>query len=399
MKKSIYWILAAILICGTTVITSCSNDESSVRYEASVNVEQSTALVDALNKVRDNMGKTNFQGLTPLSTCLNQGTASFGSSEMDNESLAKFCEALKALLEGLCGNGENGEPAQTWQLGELIKTLQSTFNMSQILEQLADNNFLGNNEYNRSFDIVLSDTLVYTVDFEKKRTIETTATSLSGNILRKLTINKNGSVLLTIDTTQDNAAGVADNKFGFAAAKTGTLCYGNAKFTFDRQRQGINSVVTSLTYLSDDTPMVTIKTKSDNNLSWESFQNNEMVFKGNLEANLLGGLIGIVSDVSDLYKFYALGLAMGAFDVAGTTKENCQKHTDMINSIVNSHITMLGEDCGAITFEPILRDSNRNTYVPSLMLTGEGGEKVPIKEALEALGITFENLMQMLFSE
>ena len=51
--------------------------------------------------------------------------------------------------------------------------------------------------------------------------------------------------------------------------------------------------------------------------------------------------------------------------------------------------------------EPMLADSVRNIYVPSLILQADpanGGEKVTLMEALEAIGVAFENLMQ-LFAE
>ncbi len=387
MKRSVHWIVAAILISGAIVMTSCSDDESSV-IQASVSTEQPSALGDALSKISDDMGKISFRELTPLASSLNQGGASFSSNEIGSPACAALGEALKGLLEGLCG--------QSWQLGDLMNTLQSALNMSLMFEHLADNKLFGNNNCSGAFDIVLSDTLVYTVSIEKKRTVETTATSLSGNIMRKLVISKNGSEILTVDTTQDNAAGASDNTFGFTAAKTAVLCYGDAKFSYERQRQGFNSVVTSLSYFSGEAPIVSIKTVGDNNLSWESIIGNEVVSKGRLEISLLSGLVGVVSDVSDLGRFYASGLALGGLSIFGTTKDICQRHTDQLNSIVGSRVTMFSLDCGAITFEPILRHSDSNTYVPALMLTGAKGEKVPLKEALDALGITFESLMQML---
>ena len=84
MNKNIYWIIAAILIFGTSVITSCSNDESSAKYDASASVEQSKTLGNTLNKVRNDMGSIDFQGLAPLASGLKQGTATISCSEMDS---------------------------------------------------------------------------------------------------------------------------------------------------------------------------------------------------------------------------------------------------------------------------------------------------------------------------
>ena len=407
MKKSIYWIHAAIrplvltmVFCGTSVITSCSNDESSAKLDVSASVEQSKTFENTLNEVQDNMGKINFQELAPLASYLDQGSACVGCDELDSLVHAQFCETLKSLLESLCGCGGNSEPAQTWQLGDLIKTLQSAINVSRILEQLADNNFFGNNAYNRSFDIVLSDSLTYTVALEKKRATGATLTSATGSIMRKLTISKNGSTLLTIDSSQDNSEAIVENKLGVTSIKTGSLSYGKAKFTYERQFDGINSTVTTLSYLLDNVPFARIKTKGDNNLNWENFMKRTVVFTGSLELSLINGFVGLVSNVSDLNKFYGLGLALGGFSVAGTTKDNCQKHTDMFNSVTNTYITMFGQNSGTITYEPVLSDSVRNTYKPALMLqTSPEGEKVAIKDALESLGITLDNLMQMLVKE
>jgi hypothetical protein len=90
MKRSVHWIVAAILISGAIVMTSCSDDESSV-IQASVSTEQPSALGDALSKISDDMGKISFRELTPLASSLNQGGASFSSNEIGSPA----CAALR----------------------------------------------------------------------------------------------------------------------------------------------------------------------------------------------------------------------------------------------------------------------------------------------------------------
>ena len=401
MKKSIYWILATILTCGATVMTSCGSDDSTVDLNVSANIEQPKNFGGILKKVKNNMGNTNFGGLAPLALGLNNGTAVVNCDDIADQDMDQFIESLNSLLERLlCCNGEANGDAQDWKLGDLMETLRSAIDVSRLYEQLSDNIMLGNGEYNRAFDIVLNDTLAYKVALDMQRDMEAKYPVVNGKTQRQLTISKNGTVLLTIDTSQEGMVGIVDNKFGVNTANTGSLTYNDLKFTFDRQTYGGDSIAKNLAFFKDGLSIIKITTKNSNNLTLDNLLSKNVAFKGNMEITALEGLMNLRSDISNLNKFYATGLALVGLGLTGTTKDICQKQADAFNSIVSSQF-LFGGDMKEMFVEPMLADSVRNIYVPSLILQADpanGGEKVTLMEALEAIGVAFENLMQ-LFAE
>ena len=205
---------------------------------------------------------------------------------------------------------------------------------------------------------------------------------------------------MTIDTSQEGMVGIVDNKFGVNTANTGSLTYNDLKFTFDRQTYGGDSIAKNLAFFKDGLSIIKITTKNSNNLTLDNLLSKNVAFKGNMEITALEGLMNLRSDISNLNKFYATGLALVGLGLTGTTKDICQKQADAFNSIVSSQF-LFGGDMKEMFVEPMLADSVRNIYVPSLILQADpanGGEKVTLMEALEAIGVAFENLMQ-LFAE
>ena len=246
---------------------------------------------------------------------------------------------------------------------------------------------------------MVNDSLTYKVTVDKKRGNNVAATSVGNTIQRKVTIDKNDTLLMTIDTNQDNTAKIKNNHLDVSTAITGSLTYDDMKFSLDQQIQGTDSLVTTLAYLKDNAPIIDITAKTNGNLNWENLMNNNVLYKGKLVFNLLGGTTGIECDINDLSKFYDIGVETTRYLLSGKTKADCQQLTDKVNSVVSSRLNLVGVDCGTISFDPLLNDSVSNTYVPSLMIqTSPTDEKVAIKDILEAFGITVESLMNMVFS-
>jgi len=402
MKKTFFWMMAAIITCcGSNLITSCSNDDDpSVEYVIPAKTEQPGAFGMYLKKFEIETPKVDFQALTLLSYSLHQGTAKVLVNDTYKQNVNQFTKALTSLLDNLLkGNGQGQTDTRSWQFGDLTQTLQSAIDVSNILESLNNYNLLGPDSISESFNIVVNDSLTYKVTVDKKRNNNVGATSVSGDTQRKLTIDKNGTWLMTIDTNQDNTAKIKDSHLDVSTAITGSLTYDDLKFTLDQQIQGTDSLVTTLAYLKDNAPIIDITAKTSGNLNWDNIVNNNVLYKGKLEFNLLGGTTGIECDINDLSKFYDLGVETSKYLLSAKTKDNCQQLTDKVNSVVSSHLNLLGVDCGTITFDPLLNDSVNNIYVPSLMIqTSPTDEKVAIKDILDAFGISLESLMELVFS-
>ena len=400
MKKILLWMVAAIITCcGTNLIISCSNDdEPSVEYVIPAQTDQPGAFGVYLKKFKIETPSVDFQALTLLSYSLHQGTANVLANDTYKQNVEQFTKALTSLLDNLLkGNGQ--AETRSWQLGDLAQTLQSAINVSNILESLYNNDLLGPDSISKSYNIVVNDSLTYKVTVDKKRGNNVAATSVGNTIQRKVTIDKNDTLLMTIDTNQDNTAKIKNNHLDVSTAITGSLTYDDMKFSLDQQIQGTDSLVTTLAYLKDNAPIIDITAKTNGNLNWENLMNNNVLYKGKLVFNLLGGTTGIECDINDLSKFYDIGVETTRYLLSGKTKADCQQLTDKVNSVVSSRLNLVGVDCGTISFDPLLNDSVSNTYVPSLMIqTSPTDEKVAKKDILEAFGITVESLMNMVFS-
>ena len=402
MKKILLWMMAAIIACGgINLITSCSNDnEPSAKFVFSDKKNQPEASSVFMKNFKIETPAIDFDALTLLSISLHQGTAKVIANDSYQLNMDQFVKALSSLLDNLLqGNGQGKSDTRSWQLGDLGNTLQSAINVSKILESLYNNSLFGPDSISESYNFVVNDTLTYKVTVDKKRGYSIAATSFDNSIQRRVTIDKNGTWLMTIDANQGNMAKIKENHLDVNTTITGSLTYGDLQFTLDKQIQDTDSLTTTLSYLKDNAPIIDITMQTSNNLTWENLMNNNVLYKGKLTFNLLGGNSAIECDINDMGKFYDLGLETSKYLLSDKTKEKCQQLTDKVNSVISTHLYLLGNDFGILTIDPLLNDSVNNEYVPSLMIQGSPtDEKVALKDILNAFGITLESLMDMIFS-
>lgn len=402
MKKILLWMMAAIIACGgINLITSCSNDnEPSAKFVFPDKKNQPEASSVFMKNFKIETPAIDFDALTLLSISLHQGTAKVIANDSYQLNMDQFVKALSSLLDNLLqGNGQGKSDTRSWQLGDLGNTLQSAINVSKILESLYNNSLFGPDSISESYNFVVNDTLTYKVTVDKKRGYSIAATSFDNSIQRRVTIDKNGTWLMTIDANQGNMAKIKENHLDVNTTITGSLTYGDLQFTLDKQIQDTDSLTTTLSYLKDNAPIIDITMQTSNNLTWENLMNNNVLYKGKLTFNLLGGNSAIECDINDMGKFYDLGLETSKYLLSDKTKEKCQQLTDKVNSVISTHLYLLGNDFGILTIDPLLNDSVNNEYVPSLMIQGSPtDEKVALKDILNAFGITLESLMDMIFS-
>ena len=410
MKKTSKLALLAILTCSAALVASCSNDDPTVytvipeKAVDTVTPEQTNqpgVFGTYLKQFKIETPHVSFDALTKLSFSLHQGTAKISYNDSNIQNVGQFTKALTSVLDNLLqGNGQNQTETRSWQLGDLTQTLQSAIDVSNILESISNFSILGPDSVSESFNIVVNDSLTYKVTVDKKRGNNVAATSVGNTTQRKVTIDKNGTWLMTIDTNQGNTAKIKENHLEVGSAITGSLEYENMKFTLDKQIQGTDSLVTTLAYLKDDAPVVNVTTTTTNNLNLESLMNNNVLFKGNLELSLIMGVttLGIVCDINDLAKFSALGLEVSKYQLSSKTKDDCQQLTDKVNSVVSSRLNVGPTEIGILSLDPLLNDST-NIYVPSVMIqTSPTDDKVALNTILNLFGISLESLMEMIFS-
>ena len=288
MKKNYFWMMVAILICGTiTVLTSCSKDEENLSTKVADNtVDEMQVFNSVVENVKADMAEVDFQDLAPLTRALTDGSAQVFSADHDSDGIAATIANLNILLDS----------SKLPLLENLSKTLQCAMDVSIAFEKTADNKYIGDREYIQSLIVKVNDDLTYTITFDVQRNTEFSLAALDSDALRTLTIAKNGTTVLTIVNKWDFDLGM-QNGIDVTRQVMGSLEYKNMKFSYDRMCYNINEIVVNLKYTKSDSEVFSIGLKGENNLSIENLLNNAIVFKGEIEASLKDGAYGIKDSV------------------------------------------------------------------------------------------------------
>ena len=95
------WVMAAILICGAGVFTSCSSDDDdNVSIDVNYNPSTETRSFNrVLDRVKSDMAEINFQDLDILNKSLREGTATISCTDHNDAGIKKAVVDLRVLLE------------------------------------------------------------------------------------------------------------------------------------------------------------------------------------------------------------------------------------------------------------------------------------------------------------
>jgi hypothetical protein len=282
----------------------------------------------------------------------------------------------------------------------LLKTLQMAVNVSMAFEKNVDNKYVGERNYSHSFDIVVNDTLTYNIAFGTEKNTGVSLEGIDNAVHRRLIIDRNGTTVLTINTNKDFDANVKGNSINTTQLRMGSLDYKGMKFSLVRTQHNTDSVASNFAYTKDGDEVISIKLKGENNLNLETLLHHNAVFKGKLEISIFSDMLELKCNIDNMNKFYMAGLGLAGTALIGSSKENCQKVTDEYNTVVNSKLSLFGDEQGLVIFEPLLSDSVHNTYRPGIVLQllpiDENSEKVILKDFMNLMGVSLNNIIEML---
>jgi len=299
MKKNCFLLLAATLICGTmTVLTSCSDyDEDLPVYvvdETKNNTKDNTKdntkeetkpLNSVIERIKAYLAEADFQELAPLIQSLKDGTAQIFSNDLDITAIKEALTNLSALLES----------SKSFKIENLSKTLQYAVDASVAFEKTANNQYIGEREYTQSLIVKVNDALTYTITFSVEKEAEVALSEVGNAAKRKLTIDKNGTKVLTIINDRDTDRSVQDKKTNVDKHAIASIEYKDMIFSLDRTST-TNSIDSQLKYTKGGNEVFGISLKGESNLSLQDFLSNEAGFKGELVANIAGKTYGIKRD-------------------------------------------------------------------------------------------------------
>lgn len=370
MKKNYAWMMAAIQLlvltvafCGTTVLTSCGSDEYSSDNKIEFDLNGQESLNSLLQSAKADLEAADFKELISLLEALKNDSAKVNWTGRDSTGVQQITNGLKSLLDSFFNSEKPKTFEKSWNISNLSKTLQLAANVSMALEKNAENQYWGKRNYSDSLDIVVNDTLTYTITLDIEKNTGVSWSAADNEAHRKLIIEKNGSKVLVVDTNHDLDASMNGFNINATQQNISSLDYKGMKFSLVRTQFNLDSVASNIVYSKEGSEVIALK-----------------------------------YDIDNMSKFYVAGLGLAGIALTGSSKENCQKLTDAFNAVVSSKLLLLGDEQGLLMLEPLASDSLPDVYRPTLYLltnpTEEGGEKYLLKDLMEMMGLTFMNLIQ-----
>ena len=405
MKKMIHWKFSAIrllvfsvVFCGTTVLSSCSGDDKSsldVRMEFEPDLQESINSI--IQRSSSDIKAADFKDLTSLAEAIKTGTATVNCTGIDSTGVQQFIDNLQSLLDSFFPSVNPKTFDKSWKFSNLSKTLQLVSNMSLAFEKNADNQYVGDRNYSHLFDVVVNDTLTYNIAFSTEKITGLSLTGADNEAQHKLTVCRNGTQVLAIDTHYNLDVDRNGYQIDFTQLRTGSLEYKDMRFAMERTQHNIDSVVDNFVYNKDGSEVLGIKMKSKNNLSLEKLLQHDVVFNSELELCINDGMLKLESNVDNMNKFYLASIGLAEIGIAGSSQENCQKQADAFNAVVNSKLSLFGVEQGVVMIEPVTTDSVSNIYRPELVLQlTYDGEKIILKNFFEGIGLSFKDIIEMI---
>lgn len=397
-------MMAAILICGSTVLSSCNGND---KFSSDVKIGFEAGFQETINSimqsVKTDMEAVNFNDLAPLADALRNGIAMVNWNGTDSIGGQQVVASLQSLLDSFF-DGENPKTfGKSWSFSNLSKTLQLAVNVGMAFDKNADAQYVGERNYSYSFDIVVNDTLTYKIMLGTEKNTGVSLAGIDNAVHRKLIIDRNGSTVLVVNTNQNLDAGMNDYHINATQLGTSSLEYKDMKFSLVRTQYNTDSTTSNFVYSKEGSKVVDIRLKGENDLTLEKLLHHNAVFKGELEASLNDGMLGLKSNINNMNKFYMAGLELAGIGVAGDSKEKCQELTDAFNAVVNSKLLLYGSDFGLVTFKPVASDSIPDIYRPKLFLRqlpiDENSGEIVLKDFLEMMGLSFEDIINMLLGQ
>jgi len=391
-------MMVAILVCGSAVLSSCSGDD---KFSSDVRIGFEPGYQETINNimqsVKTDLKAADFKDLAPLADALKNCTAKVSCTGTDTTGVQQFIDNLQSLLDSFFPSDNPKTFAKSWNFSNLSNSLQMAVNMSLAFEKNADNQYEGDRKYSHLFDVVVNDTLTYNIAFSTEKNSGVSLTEADNEAHHKLTVCRNGTQVLAIDTHYDLDVDRNGYQIDFTQLRTGSLEYKDMRFAMERTQHNIGSAAGNFVYHKAGSEVLGIKMKSENNLSLEKLLQHDVVFKGELELCINDGMLKLESNVDNMNKFYLASIGLAGIGIAGSSQENCQKQADAFNAVVNSKLSLFGAEQGVVMIEPVSTESESNRYRPELVLQPtDDGEKIILKDFFEEIGLSFKDIIEMI---
>ena len=94
-----------------------------------------------------------------------------------------------------------------------------------LFQMIADNNYIGERVYEHALNVNINDTMSYLITYRVEKDTQVALADVGVDALRTLTINKNGTTVMTIANDQSFNLGAKDKKVYASKQTQGSVDY------------------------------------------------------------------------------------------------------------------------------------------------------------------------------
>lgn len=406
-QKSFSLLLAGVITASSLFVISCSSDDE--QATAPVQPETTGSLMqqfnDASNQLDQELSTLNLDELATLTRALNDdGKCDCGCNE-DKEGKEcchkKFTKSLKELLSQITAHfGDSEFHLPTYAFEEVMKMLKLTWTFTDANSYgLEEGKFFISDAKTGTF------TCSYTTDngiYNVKVSNNVNKGSDDGGITRKLVIEKDGTIILSIESTNNvNEQRVLPLLPAKIIEHTGVITIKNFIITLAYDHKDAHARNIFLTIQKDEAtdPLAVMTSTLTDNMSFINMIKHDVIFATDYDVSVMNGNISIKGHINNVNIFLGQApLLMGIFKY-GTSEDICNKVVNKFNENSKIDIMIAGNNMGSVELMPVFQEESKK-YSVALVINSPlfGDEPVELTTMLSNLGFSLEDILKMITS-
>ena len=406
-QKSFSLLLAGVITASSLFVISCSSDDE--QATAPVQPETTGSLMqqfnDASNQLDQELSAINLDDLAPLTRALNDdGKCDCGCDECTGDGKCchkKFTKSLKELLSQITAHfGDSEFHLPTYAFEEVMKMLKLTWTFTDANSYgLEEGKFFISDAKTGTF------TCSYTTDngiYNVKVSNNVNKGSDDGGITRKLVIEKDGTIILSIESTNNvNEQRVLPLLPAKIIEHTGVITIKNFIITLAYDHKDAHARNISLTIQKDEAtdPLAVMTSTLTDNMSFINMIKHDVIFATDYDVSVMNGNISIKGHINNVNIFLGQApLLMGIFKY-GTSEDICNKVVNKFNENSKIDIMIAGNNMGSVELMPVFQEESKK-YSVALVINSPlfGDEPVELTTMLSNLGFSLEDILKMITS-
>lgn len=359
--------IALLMIMGTSLFFSCSNDDSS---DAN-GIEASNPLTDAVKQIDHDMADLNFSELQPLGEAANLKTR--GSD--DESGVNKLVSELVDLLHG----------EKTVTVGGRRFSYQ-TFNAALSLSF----DLAGYLKSQGTVSYTTNDGDLFTIAGTTEKDIYIKSWSINIEKSSELTIYKNDVQVLSLKSLQERNRPVWLPLLIRGNTFTGELAYHDYIVTLGYDREHTHQRSISLTYrkVGSDIPLIDMTTLLEDDANILNLIKHDVTVEADFNVKAMGGLLTLTGHSSNVNELVQKVKAItSCLEEGADDEQSCQQLANEFNDNLTLHLSLHDDELGNLLMVPQYV-TEKGCWMPKLMIDlPKYGGRIVVSDLFTSLGI------------